>query len=168
MCVADGSGARSFVVGILSMGPIHLGSWMGTVHGIYPWVSALVMRNLMGRHFWVGCGCFFLGGRGRGRGTPGHVMSSRFRKTTRVPNNPVYVIYYYMVNSGGFAEAFFQTIVKGVLDPRCHGYRTCVVQTSTTRRPVPYIEDSEVSVAPPSTTDSTEQWVGCHCGDSML
>jgi hypothetical protein len=35
---------------------------MGTVQGIYPWVSTLVMGSLMGRRFWVGRGCFFLGG----------------------------------------------------------------------------------------------------------
>jgi hypothetical protein len=39
---------------------------MGTDQGIYPWVSALVMGNLMDRRFWVGCGCFFLGGGGGG------------------------------------------------------------------------------------------------------
>jgi len=37
----------------------------------------------------------------------------------------------------------------------------CEVQPSTTRRPVPYIEDSEGTPAPRSVTDSTEQWVWC-------
>ena len=41
--------------------------WMGTVQGIYPWVSTLVMRNLMGRRFGVGRGCFFWGGEGEGK-----------------------------------------------------------------------------------------------------
>ncbi len=31
-----------------------------TVYGIYPWVNVLVMGNLMGRRFWVGCGWFVL------------------------------------------------------------------------------------------------------------
>jgi hypothetical protein len=39
-----------------------LNSRMGTTYGDYPWVSALVMGNLMGRRFgWVVDG-FFLGG----------------------------------------------------------------------------------------------------------
>ncbi len=38
---------------------------------------------------------------------------------------------------------------------------TCVVQASTTRRPVPRIEDSEGSDAPRSVTDYTEQWGWC-------
>jgi hypothetical protein len=54
-----------------------------------------------GETFWVGCGCFFLGGRGKGRGTPGHVQLRRFLRTTRVPNSPFYVIYYILI-SGGF------------------------------------------------------------------
>ncbi len=41
--------------------------WMGTVQGVYPWVSTLVMGNLMERRFWVGRGCFFLGGTGEGK-----------------------------------------------------------------------------------------------------
>ena len=45
------------------------------------------------------------------------------------------------------------------LDPRLPWADTCVVQASTTRRPSPHIEDGEGSVAPGSTTDSTDQWV---------
>jgi hypothetical protein len=37
----------------------------------------------------------------------------------------------------------------------------CVVQTSTTRQPVPHIQDSEGVVVPRFVTDSTEQWVSC-------
>ena len=59
------------------MGPIHLGSRMGTTHGIYPWV-ALVMGNLMRRHFWVSCDVF-LGGRGRGRGLDRESTAESFR-----------------------------------------------------------------------------------------
>ncbi len=48
-------------------GSVALDSRMGTVYGIYPWVDTLVVGNLMGMHFWVGCGCFFLFGAGGGR-----------------------------------------------------------------------------------------------------
>ena len=61
----DGVGTRSlagFGCGSLCRGPLRLDSRMGTDQGIYPWVSTLVMGNLMGRRFWVGRGCFFLGG----------------------------------------------------------------------------------------------------------
>ena len=39
------------------------------------------------------------------------------------------------------------------------GRHACVVQVSTTRRPVPRIDDSEGVDVPCSVTDSTEQWV---------
>ena len=58
------------------MGPMHLGSRMGTTHGIYPWV-ALVMGNLMRRHFWVSCDVF-LGGGGGEEDSTGQVLQSRF------------------------------------------------------------------------------------------
>jgi hypothetical protein len=35
------------------------------------------------------------------------------------------------------------------------------VQSSTTRRSVPRVEDSEGTAAPRSVTDSTDQWVWC-------
>ena len=60
---------------VLGGSPLHGSDALGFADGDCPWnlsLGALVMGNLMGRHFWVGCGCFFLGGRGRGRGTPGH------------------------------------------------------------------------------------------------
>ena len=53
---------------------------MGTVHGICPWGTALVMRKFDGGAFWVGCGWFFFGtlvGGGRGRGRD----NARARKT---------------------------------------------------------------------------------------
>jgi hypothetical protein len=65
----DGVSTRSlagFACESLCRGPLHLDSRMGTVQGIYPWVSTLVMRKLMGRRFWVGGGCFFSGGGGGG------------------------------------------------------------------------------------------------------
>ena len=37
--------------------------------------------DLMRRRFRVGCGCFFLGGRGRGRGVPGRGLRRSFRRT---------------------------------------------------------------------------------------
>jgi hypothetical protein len=96
----------------------------GLVYGIYDWISTLVMGDLMGRRFWVGCGfkkknC--LGGRGRGRGTPGHVLLSRFktRFTGRheSPNSPFYVIYYILI-SGRHPDDLFHTLktVKGILN----------------------------------------------------
>jgi len=42
-------------------------------------------------------------------------LPRRFHRTTRVPNNPVYVIHY-MLSSGGFTAACRQTIAKSALD----------------------------------------------------
>ncbi len=47
---------------------------MGDAYGIYPWVGALVMGNLVGRRFWVGCGCFFLDWTGGEEAVLGHVQ----------------------------------------------------------------------------------------------
>jgi hypothetical protein len=69
-------------------------------YGIYPWVSTLVME-IEGRRFWVERGCFFLGGGGEGKRNSRARLPRRFRRTTRVPNCPVYVIYY-VFRSGGF------------------------------------------------------------------
>jgi hypothetical protein len=58
-----------------------------------------------GKTFWVGCGWIFSWGvRGRGRGTQGYILMRSFRRTTRVPNNSFYVIYYILI-SGGFDSA---------------------------------------------------------------
>jgi hypothetical protein len=63
-------------------------------------VSALVTGNLMGRRFgWV-VDSFFLGGCGRGRGTPGHVLQF---VSSEVPNSP-YLVFYYVMSSGGFVS----------------------------------------------------------------
>ena len=55
---------------------------MGTVYGIYPWVSTLVMGRFDGGAFWVGCGSFFFGSLGDDGGgeekTSGHVQQGRF------------------------------------------------------------------------------------------
>jgi hypothetical protein len=84
---------------------------MGTVQGIYSWGSALEDGDLMRRRFRVGCGCFFLGGRGRGRGVPGRVLLRSFRRTAG-SKQPVCFIYY-MLSSGGCAATCLQAIAKG-------------------------------------------------------
>jgi hypothetical protein len=53
-----------------------------------------------------------------------------------------------------------QVIAKSALDLDVLG-RQCDVQASTTRRPVPHLEDGGGADAPRSVTDSTEQWVWC-------
>jgi hypothetical protein len=89
----------------------------------------------MRRRSRVGCGCFFLGGRGRGRGVPGRVFAEKFSQNGGFQTAPVCVIYY-MLRSGGFA-AVFRAIAKG--GSSIHGrpgQTRAMFQTSTTRRPV--------------------------------
>jgi hypothetical protein len=110
------------------MGPIHWIHGWGFPYGIYPWGSALVMEDFDGETFLGGLLIFFLGGGGRGRGTPGSVQLRRFRRTTRVPNSPVYVIYY-ILHSGGFAAACARqsrtvTPILDTLDRQVHCFRT--------------------------------------------
>jgi hypothetical protein len=87
------------------MGPIHLGSQMGTVHGIYPWVNTLVMGNLMGRHFWVGCGFFSWGGGGGEEETPGQSTAESFSQDDTSLRTALFYVIYYKLSSGGFTPA---------------------------------------------------------------
>ncbi len=66
----------------------------------------------MGR-LWI----FFLGGRGRGRGTPGHVLQFVFTGRHEVPNSPFYVIYYIMISGGFTVESSDHR--EGAPGPRC-------------------------------------------------
>ncbi len=72
----------------LGVNPLQLDSWMGTDHGICPWVSALVMRKFDGWGIWGGLWMVFLWdpfeGGDREETTPGHVQQGRFHWTTRV------------------------------------------------------------------------------------
>jgi hypothetical protein len=88
---------------------------MGTAQGIYPWVGTLVMGKLMGRHFWVGRGSFFLGGGGRERKR--QVTVNRVGRWTTRTFKQTHVIYY-MLSSGVVSAACLQGIMPGVLDPR--------------------------------------------------
>jgi hypothetical protein len=111
------------------MGPMYWAREWGLPYGIYPWVSTLVMGNLMGRRFCVGRGCFFWGERGRGRGTPGHdcrdVFAGRREFQTTLM---LYIIYYAVVF---FTTTCLQVIAKGVLDPRLPWTDTFAVRLST-------------------------------------
>ncbi len=79
---------------VLGVNPLQgsgaLYSRMGTVYGIYPWVGALVMGNLMGRFFWVGCGWFFWVGRG------GEEKGSVFTGRRAFLNSPIFYVVYYI------------------------------------------------------------------------
>ena len=110
-----------------------------------------------GRRFWVGRGCFFLGGTGEGSGTPGRVLLRRFRRTTRVPNSlfMLYIIYCAVEVSLQHAKGHREGGPRSSIALGRHG----CCSTSTARRPSPRIENSEGVVAPRSVTDSTEQWV---------
>ena len=100
------------------MGPMHWIRGWGLAYGIYPWGSALVMGNMMGRRFWVGRGCFFSGRGGGGkRDSRARTVETFSQDDTSSKQTWVYVIYY-MLSSGGFAAACLQAIAKGVLDPR--------------------------------------------------
>jgi len=94
-----------------------------TVYGIYPWVIALAMGNLIVRRFWVGCGWFFFGGEGKGkrklrvRSRPAWLF---FCWTTRVSKQP-FLCY---IEQWGLHCIMCQTIVNGAPDPRCPG-QTC-------------------------------------------
>jgi hypothetical protein len=133
---------------------------MGTAYGIYP-CSALVTTNwretFSGRML-----IFFLGGAGEGRGAPGRVLLRGFRRTTRVPNSPlyVYIIYCAVVF---FAAHAFRPREGGPRSSIALGRHFCC-STSTARRPSPRIEDGEGAAAPrsPRTPQSSGYVVYAH------
>ncbi len=94
---------------------------------------------LMGRHFWVDCGCFFyyfLGGVVEGKRSSRVRVVEKFSQDERAPNRPVCVIYY-MLSSGGFTVACLQVITKGGSSILGHpGQTRAMFRVSTTRRPV--------------------------------
>ncbi len=91
----------------------------------------------------------------------GQELLSRFRRTTRAFKQSHFFMFYIMYCAVGvFAAACFRHHEK-CPRPRYPGQTRCAVRASTTRRPVPHIDDSEGSVVPRSVTDSTEQWVWC-------
>ena len=108
MRALDGVSTRSlagFGCESLWRGPLRLDSRMGTVQGIYPWVSTLVMGNLMGRRFWVGRGCFFLGGAGEGKRNSRARAVETFSQDDASSKQPWVYVIYYILSSGGFAAA---------------------------------------------------------------
>jgi hypothetical protein len=120
----------------------------------------------MRRRFRVGCGCFFLGGRGRGRGVPGRVLLRSFRRTAG-SEQPLFCVIYYMLSSGGFAAACLQAIVKGVSSILGRpGQTRAMFQASTTRRPVHTLDDSGGAAAPRSTRTPRSSGYDflCTCG----
>ncbi len=86
-------------------------------------------------------------------------VAEKFSQDERDPNSPVCVIYY-MLNSGGFAAACLQTIVKGGSSILGRPGQTCAMfQVSTTRQPVHTLTTVQEGLLSCSVTDSTEQWV---------
>jgi hypothetical protein len=125
---------------VLGGNPLHGSDTPDSRMGDCLWDLSLGQRTGDGRFdgetFLGGLLIFFLGGRGRGRGTPGHDIA-QWRFHWRI----------------------CQTIANGGPVPRCPGQTRALFQTSITRRPSPHTEDSEGTVTPRSATDSTEQWV---------
>jgi hypothetical protein len=112
-------------------------------------------ESFLGR-LWI----FFLGGWGRGRGRDRASTAESFSQDdTHFQTVPFFMLYYILI-SGGFATVCFRSSRK-VSSTSMSWTDTYTFQSSTTRRPVPLIEDSEGTDTPRSTTDSTTQWVWC-------
>ena len=78
------------------MGPMHWIRGWGLAYGVCPWGIALVMGDLMEDILgWVvdgfSLGPLSGGGGGGEEETPGHVLLSRFRRTTRVSESSVFI-----------------------------------------------------------------------------
>ena len=104
---------------------------MGTVHGIYPWDSALVRRSLDGEAFWVGCGWFFLGGTGEEKKTrQGKYYRVVFAGDARVkqPNFLCYILY---IEQWRFHYIMLQDHREGVPELRYPGQYVCVEVLTT-------------------------------------
>jgi hypothetical protein len=67
-------------------------------------------------YFWVGCGWFFLGGRGRGRGNSrSRTVESFFAGRHESPNSP-FLCYILYIEQWEFRCIKFQSIAKSALD----------------------------------------------------
>ncbi len=64
--------------GSFCRGPLHWIRGWGLPMGSIPAAAHWWCARLMGRRFWGGCWFSSLGGRGRGRGTPGRVLQRRW------------------------------------------------------------------------------------------
>jgi hypothetical protein len=100
---------------------------------------------------------FFLGVGGGQEKAPGHGQEGRSLDDEHFQTAPFCYILY--VDQWGFRYRMSSGHREGGPRSSIDLGRTCVVQSSTTRRPSPHIEDGEGTVAPRSVTDSTEQWV---------
>jgi hypothetical protein len=107
---------------------------------------------------WVGCGFFPSGDGGGEDETPGQVLMSGFRRTTRVSEQS-FLCYILYIDQWGLHYSMCQTIANGAPDPRCPG-QTRVMFKFRQPDDLFHTEDSEGAVAPRSVTDFTEQWVG--------
>jgi hypothetical protein len=117
---------------VLGGNPLHGSDVLGSRMGVCLWDLSLGQHTgdgkLDGETFLGRTWMFFSGGVGEGKRNSRARLPKPFRRTTRVPNRPVYVIYY-ILRSGGFATACLQVIAKGVLDPRFFFWvNTCTVR----------------------------------------
>jgi hypothetical protein len=74
------------------MGPMHWIHGWGLAYGFYPWGQLTGDGRFDGETFLGGLLIFFLGGRGRGRGTPECVLLRSFRRTSGL-QTPLFVLY---------------------------------------------------------------------------
>jgi hypothetical protein len=116
---------RLLVLGVDSFTGVR---YTGFTDGDCPWDLSLGKRTgdgkFDGETFWVGCGWFFGGGRGRPRGTPRHVLLRCFHSSKQP-----FLCYILYVEQWGFRCSMRQTIAKvsPVLDAlgrhvRCSGF----------------------------------------------
>ena len=95
---------------VLGGSPLHGSDALGFADGDCPWnlsLGVLVMGNLMGRHFWVDCGCFFLGTGGGEEELQGATVEA-FSQDDASSKQPCFYVIYYMLSSGGFAAHAFR------------------------------------------------------------
>jgi hypothetical protein len=107
---------------VLGGNPVHGSDTLDSRMGACLWDLSLGQRTGDGRFdgeaFSGGLLIFFLGGRGRGRGTPGHDCRGVFRRTTRVPNSPIFYVYILYIVQWKFRCSMHQTVrkVPSILD----------------------------------------------------
>ncbi len=136
-----------------------LDSRMGTVYGIYPCGSALVMGKIDGETFLGRLLIFFFGETGEGKRN----SRSRNAETMRRCFGGRYefrtalcLCIYYIFRSGFFRCNMSSGHREGGPRSLIALCRHVCCSTSTALRPSPRIEDGEGAAAPRSTTDSTE------------
>ena len=141
-------------------------SRMRTAYGMYHWVKYTGHGKSHGETFLGWSLIFFLGGRGRGRGSARASTAESFSQDdARFQTAPFFYVIYYILHSGGFHCSMLQAIAKSALDLDALGRHVAMFGL---RQPVDLFHTLKtvkglLYLVPPRTPRSSGYGVLCTC-----